>query len=56
MVYYLTAYIVFWVVLLGYMLLLSRRQQRLNTRAERLVGRLKARRGGAGDEPEVETA
>jgi CcmD family protein len=56
MVYYLTAYIIFWIVLLGYMLILSRRQQRLNTRAERLVERLKARGGEVRDEPEAGTA
>ena len=43
MIYYLTAYVVFWAVLAGYLLALTRRQSRLVERADRLVERLTQR-------------
>lgn len=43
MSYYLTAYVVFWAALFGYLLGLTSRQSKLNARAERLVERLAAR-------------
>ncbi len=47
MSYYLAAYVIFWVVLFGYLLGLLRRQVRLVARAESLVARLGARPGEA---------
>jgi CcmD family protein len=38
--YYLAAYVVFWAALFGYLVLLVRRQARLNERAARLTERL----------------
>lgn len=43
MIYYMTAYAVFWAVLFGYLLGLSSRQAKLNRRAAELTGRLIAR-------------
>ncbi|MFN2383701.1 MAG: CcmD family protein [Gemmatimonadota bacterium] len=40
MTYYYAAYFVFWLVLFGYLLGLTRRQARLNARAARLTTRL----------------
>lgn len=47
MSYYLAAYVIFWVVLFGYLLALLRRQVRLVARAESLVAQLGARSGEA---------
>ena len=48
MIYYLTAYVIFWTALFGYLMSLSRRQERLNVRASALVDRLAKRGGDAG--------
>jgi hypothetical protein len=45
--YYLSAYVIFWAALFGYLVGLTRRQARLVERSARLVDRLAARPAAA---------